>query len=156
MADSAKHRWSLHADGDADLEGEPIVQVTIASRPDELRLVRSAVSEAAAVCGCSEECAQDIVIAVDEACQNVIKHAYGGDPNGEVVIDIRRDGDRIAINIVDFAPPVDEATVRPRALDELRPGGLGTHFIAECMDDARFRSPPAGAGNRLWMIKRIK
>jgi sigma-B regulation protein RsbU (phosphoserine phosphatase) len=156
LADSAKHRRSLHADGDADLEGEPIVQVTIASRPDELRLVRSTVSEAAAICGCSEECVQDIVIAVDEACQNVIKHAYGGDPNGEVVIDVRRDGDRIAINIVDYAPPVDESTVRPRALDELRPGGLGTHFIAECMDDARFRSPPAGAGNRLWMIKRIK
>ena len=133
-----------------------MVQIRVDSRPETLRLVRAVVSEAAALCGCSESCVRDIVIAVDEACQNVIRHAYGGKPDGEILIDIRREGDRIAFNIIDFAEPVDVSKVKPRSLEELRPGGLGIHFISQCMDDARFRAPPDGAGNRLWMVKRIE
>ena len=156
MAESAEHRQHPSGEDGDGLEGEPVVQITVASRPDKLRLVRSVVTEAAVACGCGETCIHEIVIAVDEACQNVIRHAYGGDPDKEILIDVRREGDRIAFNIIDYAAPVDVSKVKPRSLDELRPGGLGTHFIAECMDDARFRSPPKGAGNRLWMIKKIK
>ena len=133
-----------------------MVQIRVDSRAETLRLVRAVVGEAAALCGCSENCVRDIVIAVDEACQNVIRHAYGGKPDGEIHIDIRRDGDRIEFNVIDFAEPVDVSKVKPRSLEELRPGGLGIHFISQCMDDARFRSPPDGAGNRLWMVKRIE
>ena len=140
----------------AGLEGERVVQIRVDSRPETLRLVRTVVGEAAALCGCSENCVRDIVIAVDEACQNVIRHAYGGRPDGEILIDIRRQGDRIAFNVIDFADPVDVSKVKPRSLEDLRPGGLGIHFISQCMDDARFRDPPDGAGNRLWMVKRIE
>lgn len=156
MAESAEHHRGGSDEGSDGLEGEPVVQITVASRPDKLRLVRSVVTEAAVACGCSDKCIHDIVIAVDEACQNVIRHAYYGDPDQEILIDIRREGDRIAFNIIDYAEPVDVSRVKPRSLEELRPGGLGTHFISECMDDARFRTPPEGAGNRLWMIKKIK
>lgn len=140
----------------AGIEGERVVQIRVDSRPETLRLVRAVVGEAAALCGCSENCVRDIVIAVDEACQNVIRHAYGGNPDGEILIDIRREDDRIAFNVIDFADPVDVSKVKPRALEDLRPGGLGIHFISQCMDDARFRAPPEGAGNRLWMVKRIE
>lgn len=136
--------------------GERVVEIRVVARPDRLRLIRSVVGEAATAVGCSAKCARDIVIAVDEACQNVIRHAYRGNPNGEIVVDVRREGDFIACNVVDFAEPVDVASVRSRALDELRPGGLGIHFITECMDEAGFRTPPGGAGNRLWMVKRIE
>lgn len=138
------------------VEGERVVQIRVDSRPETLRLVRTVVGEAATLCGCSENCVRDIVIAVDEACQNVIRHAYRGDPDGEILIDIRREGDRIAFNVIDFADPVDLSKLKPRSLEELRPGGLGIHFISQCMDDARFRAPPEGAGNRLWMVKRIE
>lgn len=138
------------------VEGERIVQIRIDSRPETLRLVRAVVGEAATLCGCSENCVRDIVIAVDEACQNVIRHAYQCSPDGEILIDIRREGDRIAFNVIDFAEPVDLSKVKPRSLEEVRPGGLGIHFISQCMDDARFRPPPDGAGNRFWMVKRIE
>ena len=150
---SSKRRGSKQGAG---LEGERVVQIRVDSRPETLRLVRAVVSEAAALCGCSENCVRDIVIAVDEACQNVIRHAYGGSPDGEILIDIRREDDRIAFNVIDFADPVDVSKVKPRSLEDLRPGGLGIHFISQCMDDARFRAPPEGAGNRLWMVKRIE
>ena len=43
----------------------------------------------------------------------------------------------------------------PAGLDDVRPGGLGTHFINEIMDEVRFLVPPGGRGNRLEMVKRI-
>ena len=156
MAGPGKKTKKSGSGGRAVVEGERIVQIRIDSRPETLRLVRKVVSEAAALCGCGENCVRDIVIAVDEACQNVIRHAYRGEPDGEILIDIRREGDRIAFNVIDFADPVDLSKLKPRSLEELRPGGLGIHFISQCMDDARFRSPPDGAGNRLWMVKRIE
>ncbi len=156
MSRPTKQKKKTESVGDSELEGERIVQIRVDSRPETLRLVRAVVGEAASLCGCGENCVRDIVIAVDEACQNVIRHAYGGNADGEILIDIRRDGDLIAFNIIDFADPVDLSKVKPRSLEELRPGGLGIHFISQCMDDARFRSPPDGAGNRLWMVKRIE
>ena len=137
-------------------EGEYIIRIRIPSRADRLRLVRTVVSEAAFASGCSDPCARDMVIAVDEACQNVIRHAYGGAPDGDISLEIRRAGDRLVFSLVDFAAPVDVDAVKPRSLDEVRPGGLGTHFITECMDEAGFRPPPAGAGNCLWMTKKIE
>lgn len=143
------------ARGKQTFPGERIVEMRITSRPERLRLVRAVVGEAASSSGCSHACTQDIVIAVDEACQNVIRHAYHGDPAGEILLDIRRDGDTLAIHLVDFAPPIDPSTVRPRSLEELKPGGLGTHFIQSCMDDCSFLTPPEGAGNCLRLLKRI-
>jgi sigma-B regulation protein RsbU (phosphoserine phosphatase) len=137
-------------------DGEPIACLRVPATVASLKLVRRMVREAARDCGCSEACGRDIVIAVDEACQNVIRHAYGEHGQGDVVVDVRRDDDRLVINVVDFAPPVNPSAIHPRPIDELRPGGLGTHFIKECMDRIEFRDPPPGAGNRLWMAKMIE
>lgn len=136
--------------------GERIVELRVQSRADRLRVVRAVVAEAARSAGASAPCVRDMVIAVDEACQNVIRHAYGGRPDGEIILQISRLDDRLIFDLVDFAAPVDASVIRPRDVTEVRPGGLGTHFINECMDEAVFRPPPAGAGNRLWMTKRIE
>ena len=147
---------SMTVPSTTDADGEVrLVSLTIPSAPDRLRLVRAAVSEAAKTCGCSESCIRDIVLAVDEACQNIIRHAYGGDPDQEICIDVRSIGDRIVFYVMDFAEPVDKSLIKPRSLEEIRPGGLGTHFINECMDEAEYPPPPPGVGNLLRMIKRI-
>jgi sigma-B regulation protein RsbU (phosphoserine phosphatase) len=134
---------------------ERLVSLTILSRPDRLRLVRAAVSEAARASGCSETCTRDIVLAVDEACQNVIRHAYGGESGNEIFIDVRRSDEKIVLDVIDFAEPVDPSSIKPRSLEEIRPGGLGTHFINECMDEAQYLPAPPGVGNLLRMAKRI-
>jgi sigma-B regulation protein RsbU (phosphoserine phosphatase) len=138
------------------LDGELIVHLRINAKAARLRIVRSVVKEAASACGCSENCIRDMVIAVDEACQNVIRHAYADKQEGDILLDIRQHEDRIEFSVVDFAAPVDVAAVKPRELGELRPGGLGTHFIHQCMDKVEFVEPPQGAGNRLQMSKRIE
>lgn len=135
--------------------GERIGHMRIASRPDRLKLVRALVKDVTGAIGCDPGSIAEMVMAVDEACQNIIRHAYGGNPDGEIVVDIRRQGDRVAIHLLDFAAPVDTSKIKPRRLDDVRPGGLGTHFIQQCMDECGFLPPPAGAGNCLRLVKKI-
>lgn len=136
-------------------DGERLLELRFPARPDRLKAVRAAVAEAAVSCGCTEKCRDDIVTAVDEACQNVIRHAYRGNPEGEIILEVRRNGKHMVFHLVDFAAPVDSRTIKPRALEDIKPGGLGTHFINECMDEAAFRPPPEGVGNLLRMVKKI-
>lgn len=125
------------------------------ARPSALRRVRAAVDEAVRARGASEGCAEDVVRAVDEACQNVIRHAYGGACDAAIELEIHREADRLVVLLRDFAAPVPADAVRPRPLDELRPGGLGTHLIHALMDESAFLPPPEGRGNLLRMVKRI-
>ncbi len=136
-------------------EEETLLSLTIPSQPDRLKFVRNAVREVAGFCGCDEGEGRDIVIAVDEACQNVIRHAYGGSPDGEITLEICRQGDELILLIRDFAETIDVTKVKPRDLDDLKPGGLGTHFIREVMDDVQFMPPPKEGGNLLRMTKRL-
>jgi sigma-B regulation protein RsbU (phosphoserine phosphatase) len=124
------------------------------ARPGELRRLRRVVARAVAGCGCADACVRDVVLAVDEACQNIIRHAYAG-RRGDIVLSLRLDGEHLVISLVDFAAPVDVSKICPRSLDELRPGGLGTHFMRSVMDHIAYLPPPPGAGNLLRMTKRI-
>lgn len=133
---------------------DPLLRHRFAARPDALADVRRRVADACTRAGCEEATIQDVVLAVDEASQNVIRHAYHGRP-GEIVVEVLRDGDRLVVYLRDFAERVDPRRIRPRELDEVRPGGLGTHFIQELMDEREFLVPESGAGNLLRMTKRI-
>jgi len=126
------------------------------ARASELRSVREAVRREALGQGCAPECAADIVIAVDEACQNIIRHAYAGRSDGEIVLEIECAGEALVVSLRDFAPPIDPSRVRPRDLDDVRPGGLGTHLIRQVMDGADFAPAPPGGGNLFRMTKRIR
>jgi sigma-B regulation protein RsbU (phosphoserine phosphatase) len=133
-----------------------VLRLRFPARAAELAGVRRAVRDRVLACGAAPECASDVVMAVDEACQNVIRHAYGGECDREIVLEVERRGDELVFHLRDFAPPVDPSQVKPRDLDDLRPGGLGTHLIAEVMDATEFVEPPPGGGNLLRMTKRIR
>jgi phosphoserine phosphatase RsbU/P len=125
-----------------------------AARPEELSAIRTALGGTMRRLGCGESMVGDVVLAVDEACQNIIRHAYKGG-EGDIVLNIDREDDRLVIRLMDFAPAVDVAKIQPRPLDEVRPGGLGTHLMRSIMDSVDFLPPPAGIGNLLHMVKRI-
>jgi len=134
---------------------EPLLALRVPARADQLQHVRREVAATATRSGCTETCTQDIVLAVDEACQNIIRHAYHGDPGGEIVLEIEREGDRLVLWLRDFAPRVDPSRVQPRRLDDVRPGGLGVHIIREIMDESGFVSCASDEGNVFRMAKRI-
>ena len=142
----------MSAGGPRDL----ILELRTSAKAGELKRIRDAVRETTLAAGCGSECAADIVMAVDEACQNIIRHAYGKDRDGEIVLEIERQGDSLVLLLVDFAPRIDPTRVKPRDLDDVRPGGLGTHLIRKVMDSADFIEPPPGCGNLLRMVKRIE
>ncbi len=150
------------ADGSGDAAASParrrderLFRIDVPARPDRLKLLRALVSEVAANRGCCEAVVRDLTLAVDEACQNVIRHGYGGDEAGRMILEAREQGENLVFFLRDFAPPVDVSQVRPRDLDDVRPGGLGTHLMREVLDDVGFVPPPDGGGNLLRMVKRI-
>ncbi len=134
---------------------DALLELRFPARANELAGVRAAVKKQVIEAGCTDRAAVDIVMAVDEACQNIIRHAYRGGEPGDIVLRIERAGGNLVFSLVDFAPRVDPRKVKPRDLDDVRPGGLGTFLIREVMDSADFVEPPPGCGNLLRMVKRI-
>ena len=139
-----------------ELLGEELMRLRVSAKANRLRLIRNAVRETSEFCGFSKTDVGDIVLAVDEACQNVIRHAYGGECDGDISIELRQRSDAMIVMIRDFADPVDISKVKPRDLDDIRPGGLGTHLIQEVMDEVDFLPPPIDGGNLLRLLKKIK
>jgi sigma-B regulation protein RsbU (phosphoserine phosphatase) len=132
-----------------------VLQLRFPARAAELKEVREAVREAVEGCGCSAKASGDIVLATDEACQNIIRHAYGGESDQVIEFEIEHRGDALVFSLLDHAPAIDPSQVQPRNLDDIRPGGLGTHFIRRVMDEVEFLQPPSGRGNLLRMVRRI-
>ena len=126
-----------------------------AAKPGALQGARTAMRGFLAAQGIGQATINDIVLAVDEACQNVIRHAYRDTGDGEIVLDMEIEGTRLVTQVRDFAPEIDHITVAPRRVDDLRPGGLGTHFIREIMDEVAYLRPTDGIGNLLRMCKEI-
>ena len=134
---------------------EVILGIRVPARADRLKMIRQAVRTAAAHMEADHETTEQVILAVDEACQNVIRYAYGGRDDGDISIELLRHGRDLVVQVVDYACPVDQEAIKPRDLDDIRPGGLGIHLIREIMDDVRFLAPPAGVGNLLQLRKRI-
>ena len=130
--------------------------LTIPAEADRLKLMRPVLAAAGRAVGLSDEDVADLELAASEAVENIILHAYGAGPGGDVTLAVHRIEDGLMLRIRDFAPKVDQAKIKPRPLDEVRPGGLGTHFIRAVMDDATFIPLPDGEGNLLELVKRRK
>ena len=97
-----------------------------------------------------------MTMAVDESCQNIIRHAYGGrEDAGDIVVDFIRRGDCMEVHLMDFAETVDPTAIKSRDLSDVRPGGLGVHLIKSVCDEARFLPPPPGIGNLFKLTKRL-
>ncbi len=134
---------------------EPLLEVRFLAQADRLKLIRGSIRAAARMCGFNDTAAQDIVLAVDEACQNIIVHGYKDREDGEIVLSLARGPDGIKVTLLDAAPLVDPATIVPRALTDIKPGRLGSHFIREIMDSVDYRPRSDGPGNLLEMFKRL-
>ncbi|MGE0384245.1 MAG: ATP-binding protein [Gammaproteobacteria bacterium] len=135
--------------------GTPALALCFCADPAELKTVRDKVRDVLVQAGADAKTAADVVIAVNEACMNIIQHAYKGDCSGEISLRIHNNGGQIEIELQDRAAPVDCSSIKPRPIEELRPGGLGTYFIQEIMDDCVYGNLQDGAGNFLRMTKRV-
>ncbi len=134
---------------------ETLFEIQFPAKAERLCLIRDLVKRTAEEAGCCSELSDRIVLAVNEACMNVIQHAYQGDELGVIILEMLNNDGKLHFRLVDYAKPIDLALVKPRDLDDLRPRGLGTHFINEIMDECDMGHLEEGKGNYLEMIKKI-
>ena len=80
----------------------------------------------------------NVCLAVDEATQNIIHHAFPDNMSGRIEIGGYIAEQKLHISITDTAPLIDLEKVKPRNLDDIRVGGLGTHLIQEISETARW------------------
>lgn len=132
-----------------DTQRESLARRTFSSDTLELKAIRDWLRDILQQEACSEDCVNDAILAVNEACMNIIQHAYYGQADGEMIIELLREEDFLIFLLTDFAPPVDIDLCQPRDLDDVRPGGLGIHIIQSVMDSMQFLEPPVDAGNLL-------
>lgn len=131
-----------------------LLRMTINAEPGELKSLRDAVRTVLFSAGCQPQQCDEIVIAVNEAAMNIIQHAYAGKP-GDIVVEIHNNAGELVIALRDRAPTVDASRIKPRDLDDIRPGGLGTHFMHQLMDTVTYSVPEDGIGNKLEMRIRL-
>jgi anti-sigma regulatory factor (Ser/Thr protein kinase) len=138
-------------------ERELIFELKIPAKADRLALVRAIVQRAVENAGCNTELAQKLVIGINEACMNIIQHAYGGDSDNEMELVILKGDGKLYFNLIDQADHIDLDKVKSRDLDDIRPGGVGVHFIHEIMDEFKMgHLPDNNKGNFLELIKSIE
>ena len=130
------------------------VTITIPSHPKYLSVVRSLTLKVGQINGINEALIEDIKLAVDEACANVIKHAYSGNPSGKIVIQYKTTPDKFQVIITDNGIKAQSELMKGRDLDDVRPGGLGVHFIKRVFDVFKLDEKKK-KGNRLILMKRL-
>ena len=83
----------------------------------------------------------DLVLAIAEAAQNIVKHAYNGGPHTDKMrVKISLNNNDLQIDLFDKGKPAIPENIKPRALDDIKPGGLGTFFIGQIMDQVIFKT----------------
>jgi anti-sigma regulatory factor (Ser/Thr protein kinase) len=122
------------------------------AQAEQLCNVRQKLRETLAPLGKSEALVNCIVLAVGEACMNIIQHAYSENENGDIILEVMKNGDDVTFRLTDFASHKTCAEeMQSRPLDEIRPGGLGCHLINEIMDEVKLLD--CNCGNVLQMKK---
>jgi serine/threonine-protein kinase RsbW len=135
-----------------------MVELTVSSDLDALPQVIDFVRQASTAAGLSDDAVFACELATDEACTNIIEHAYNGRSDGRIRVSCRTEPGLFLVQFHDQGAAFDPTKIREPMLTEAlaeRPlGGLGMHFMRSLMDEVRFDFDPI-QGNMLTMTKRF-
>jgi serine/threonine-protein kinase RsbW len=136
-----------------------VVTVTFPGRLESLEKISEFIQQVARSACLNEREVYAVQLAVDEACTNIIEHAYNGEGVGDITCTCDVLGDGLKVVLLDRARPFHPAAMPEPVLnvplDEVKPRGLGIFLMRKMMDDVKFEESPGG-GNRLTMIKHRK
>jgi serine/threonine-protein kinase RsbW len=139
--------------------GSLLLMLALYSNPKWLSVVRGAVERLTEALGFPAVQSRSIIRAVDEALTNIVRHSYANRPDQPIAMYFRRtqrghDGavqQGLEILLCDRGSAVDINRLRGRSLDQVRPGGLGLHWIRQAMDTVEFTRK--GPTNQLRLVK---
>ena len=126
-------------------------------RSSSLKDVRTFCREVFEKLQIQQDLKDELVLAIAEAAQNIVKHAYKDNPDTEdkMVVQISCNENKLQIGFYDMGTPVDPTKVKHREIDNVKPGGLGTFFIQEIMDAVEFKDGKKPWINHLVLTKQL-
>lgn len=134
-------------------------ELCVNTETKNLEVIASFVASIADKLKLDDDVSFALQMAVDEACANVMEHAYSGRTNGKVNITFQAVGDEVVVRIHDHGRPFDPQSVPrldPKApLEKRGEGALGLYLMEKLMDSVEFHFDPT-KGNTLTMKKRIR
>jgi len=138
---------------------ERTFSLQVPSSTENLAMIRDFVNGIGVRAGLPESEVAKLEMAVDEACANVIEHAYGPEVTKEVSVKATLDEDCVQIDVIDTGKGFDPTQISEKKLEQLvaerKSGGLGMRLMKTLMDEVHYEVIP-GQKNELRMIKRLK
>jgi len=129
---------------------------TFPGRFDSLKDISEFARQAAEASGFDEDTVYQVQLAVDEACSNIIEHAYGGEGHGDIECTCRAEPSGLTVTLRDKGRPFDPTSVPEPSLhtdlQDRQMGGLGVYLIRKLMDEVHFKC--TDSGNVLTLVKR--
>lgn len=130
---------------------------TFPARYESLAAIGEFIAAAAEQAGFNECTAYQVQLAIDEACSNIIEHAYGGEGSGVIECSYHIRDDELVVILRDTGEPFEPETVPEPNLspniEERTGGGLGLYLIRRIMDEVSFDFQ-SERGNVLTLTKR--
>ena len=130
---------------------------TFPGRFENLAKITDFVIRAARSAGLDQTAVYAVEMAVDEACANIIAHAYGGEGKGDIECTCQIDAGELIVTLRDHGSPFDPSRVPEpdvtAPLEERDEGGLGLYLIRKVMDEVHFEFS-SDCGNTLTLVKR--
>lgn len=128
----------------------------VSAKFDRLEQISKFIEQAGLEAGLGETAICRCQLAVDEACTNIIEHAYEGEDRGSIDICCEPEAGELTITIEDQGKPFDPNSVpEPQLntnLENMQVGGLGLYFMRQVMDAVEFSYEDGS--NRLVLLKR--
>ncbi len=119
-------------------------KLVVKSTTANLISIRKFINGKAKSCGFSSNEIEDIVLAVDEACTNIIEHSYHSKPNFDLEITVSCAKDNFIIKIIDYGETFEPSSIKELNLElyhkQRRVGGLGVYLMKTLMDDVKYTS----------------
>lgn len=131
------------------------IKITVPSDAKYLCLIRDITTRMGLLGGVEGPLIDTLKLAIDEACANIIKHAYKGDTGKKIHIRYRITKGAFEAVIEDSGEKVRPELLQGRDLDDVKPGGLGIHFIRRAFDVVAYDGKKK-KGNRLRLVKYLK
>ncbi len=115
----------------------------ISASTNELERIRHFVADHARNFGFGEDDVNDIILAVDEACTNIIKHAYEWKTGKPIHVQLAMKNRELLVSIIDEGKPFDPDSYQvPTMQDQLtrrKRSGYGILLIRKLMDQVEYR-----------------
>lgn len=140
----------------ASSDKAPFMEITVPCNPDCLKAIREFVQQRATGAGFDSREVGRLVLAVDEASSNIIKHSYRFETSHKIVVGWREEKDKVVVELKDDSPepylPSSPNFDLPTKVKYRHANGYGRYLIQRVMDDVVYETTP-GSHNRVSLIK---